>query len=129
MKLLIRLQFIGLSLLFYILAVLILFFEGPFFDFLKITIGENFALNQIKADLGGLWLLVGTIPILWLRTKDDFWVRLLFVSLGFVMVARVISFILDGIHPITLSLFVGEVVLIYLCRHILKNYPEGSFFK
>ena len=129
MKLLIRLQFIGLSLLFYILAVLILFFEGPFFDFLKITIGESFALNQIKADLGGLWLLVGTIPILWFRTKDDFWVRLLFVSLGFVMVARVISFILDGIHPITLSLFVGEVVLIYLCRHILKNYPEGSFFK
>ena len=96
--------------------------------FKKITIGENFALNQIKADLGGLWLLVGTIPILWFRTKDDFWVRLLFVSLGFVMVARVISFILDGIHPITLSLFVGEVVLIYLCRYILKNYPEGSFF-
>ena len=91
MKLLIRLQFIGLSLLFYILAVMILFFEGPFFDFLKITIGENFALNQVKADLGGLWLLVGTIPILWIRTKDDFWVRLLYVSLGFVMVARVVS--------------------------------------
>ena len=107
---------------------MILFFEGPLFEFLKITIGENYALNQVKADLGGLWFLVGTIPIIWLRTKDDFWVRMFFVMLGFVMFARVVSFILDGIHPITLFLFAGEIVLIYLCRYILKNYPQGTFF-
>ena len=29
------------------------FFEEPLFDFLKISIGENFVLNQLKADLGG----------------------------------------------------------------------------
>ena len=128
MKLLIKFQFISVSLLFYSLAIMILFFEGPLFEFLKITIGENFALNQVKADLGGLWFLVGTIPIMWFRTKDDFWVRMFFVMLGFVMFARVVSFILDGIHPITLFLFAGEIILIYLCRYILKNYPQGTFF-
>ena len=128
MKLLIKFQFISVSLLFYSLAIMILFFEGPLFEFLKITIGENYALNQVKADLGGLWFLVGTIPIIWLRTKDDFWVRMFFVMLGFVIFARVVSFILDGIHPITLFLFAGEIVLIYLCRYILKNYPQGTFF-
>tara|TARA_B100001109_G_C18598115_1_gene351121 strand:- start:95 stop:421 length:327 start_codon:yes stop_codon:yes gene_type:complete len=107
---------------------MILFFEEPLFEFLKITIGENFALNQAKADLGGLWFLVGTIPILWFRTKDVFWVRMFFVMLGFVMFARVLSFIFDGIHPITLFLFAGEIVLFYLCRYILKNYPQGTFF-
>src|SRR6056300_1213815 len=119
MKLLIKLQFFSISLFFYSLALMVLFFEGPLFEFLKITIGENFALNQVKADLGGLWFLVGTIPILWFRTKDDFWVRMFFVMLGFV---------LNGIHPITLFLFAGEIVLFYLCRYILKNYPQGTFF-
>ncbi len=75
-----------------------LVFNNQFFDFLGITVSENYTLNQIKADLGGLWLIVGVAPLLWLRTKDNFWIRILFVTLGFVMIARVISFAQEGIH-------------------------------
>ena len=127
-KFIVKILFVSLPILFYTLAIFLLFFEEPLFDFLKISIGENFVLNQLKADLGGFCLLVGSIPILWFRTKDDFWVKLLYVSLVFVALARLISFIFDGIHPVTLFLFVGEIILIYLCRYILKYYPEGSFF-
>ena len=110
------------------LSILLLFFKEPFFDFLQITIGENYVLNQLKADLGGFWLLAGSIPILWFRTKDNFWIRVLYVSVGFVMIARITSFIFDGFHPVTVFFFAVEIVLVYISRYILKNYPEGSFF-
>ena len=128
MKLFIRFQLIGVSAFFLPLFIMLLFFKEPFFDFLQITIGENYALNQLKADLGGFWLLAGGIPILWFRTKDDFWIRVLYVSVMFVMVARVISFAFDGFHPVTVFFFAVEIVLVYITRYVLKNYPEGSFF-
>ena len=114
MKLFIRFQLIGVSAFFLPLFIMLLFFKEPFFDFLQITIGENYALNQLKADLGGFWLLAGSIPILWFRM--------------FVMVARVISFAFDGFHPVTVFFFAVEIVLVYITRYVLKNYPEGSFF-
>ena len=105
-----------------------LVFNNQFFDFVGITVSENYALNQIKADLGGLWILVGVAPLLWLRTKDNFWRRILFVTLGFVMIARVISFVQEGLHPISIVLLIGEIGLFLFTRYILKNYPEGTFF-
>ena len=129
MKLFIRLGVINISVLGFTVAVALLVFNNQFFDFVGITVSENYALNQIKADLGGLWILVGVSPLLWLRTKDNFWIRLVFVTLGFVMVARVISFVQEGIHPVSIVLFVGEINLFLFTRYILKNYPEGSFFK
>ena len=128
-KLFIKLQLIGVSAFFIPLSILLLFFRETFFDFLQITIGESYVLNQLKADLGGFWLLAGSIPILWFRTKDNFWIRVLYVSVGFVMIARITSFIFDGFHPVTLFFFAVEIVLVYISRFILKNYPEGSFFK
>ncbi len=128
MKLFIRFQLIGVSAFFLPLFIMLLFFKEPFFDFLQIAIGENYALNQLKADLGGFWLLAGSIPILWFRTKDDFWIRVLYFSVMFVMVARVISFTFDGFHPVTVFFFAVEIVLVYITRYVLKNYPEGSFF-
>tara|TARA_Y100000996_G_scaffold125521_1_gene94897 strand:- start:406 stop:798 length:393 start_codon:yes stop_codon:yes gene_type:complete len=127
-KLFIKLQLIGVSAFFIPLSILLLFFRETFFDFLQITIGESYVLNQLKADLGGFWLLAGSIPILWFRTKDNFWIRVLYISVGFVMIARITSFIFDGFHPVTLFFFAVEIVLVYISRFILKNYPEGSFF-
>ena len=127
-KLFIKMQLLGVSAFFIPLSILLLFFKEPFFDFLQITIGENYVLNQLKADLGGFWLLGGSIPILWFRTKDNFWIRVLYVSVGFVMIARITSFIFDGFHPVTVFFFAVEIVLVYISRYILKNYPEGSFF-
>ena len=127
-KLFIKLQLIGVSAFFIPLSILLLFFRETFFDFLQITIGESYVLNQLKADLGGFWLLAGSIPILWFRTKDNFWIRVLYVSVGFVMIARITSFIFDGFHPVTLFFFAVEIVLVYISRFILKNYPEGAFF-
>ena len=127
-KLFIKMQLLGVSAFFIPLSILLLFFRETFFDFLQITIGESYVLNQLKADLGGFWLLAGSIPILWFRTKDNFWIRVLYVSVGFVMIARITSFIFDGFHPVTLFFFAVEIVLVYISRFILKNYPEGSFF-
>jgi hypothetical protein len=129
MKLFIRVNVIGISVFGFTVAVALLVFNNQFFDFLGITVSENYALNQIKADLGGLWLIVGVAPLLWLRTKDNFWIRILFVTLGFVMIARVISFVQEGIHPISIVLLIGEIWLFLFTRHILKNYPEGLFFR
>ena len=128
MKLFIRVNVIGISIFGFTVAVALLVFNNQFFDFLGISISENYTLNQIKADLGGLWILVGISPILWLRTKDNFWIRILFVTLGFVMLARVISFIQDGLPPVSVILLIGEVWLFSFTRFILKKYPSGSFF-
>ena len=128
MKVFIRLGVINISVLGFTVAVALLVFNNQFFDFVGITVSENYALNQIKADLGGLWILIGVSPLLWLRTKDNFWIRLVFVTLGFVMVARVISFVQEGIHPVSIVLFVGEINLFLFTRYILKKFPNGSFF-
>ena len=129
MKLFIRAQVIGLSVVGFTIAVALLIFNNQFFDFLGITVSENYALNQIKADLGGLWILVGVAPLLWLRTQDNFWIRILFVTLGFVMIAIVISFVQEGLHPISIFILISEIWMFLFTRYILKNYPEGSFFK
>jgi hypothetical protein len=129
MKLFIRAQVIGLSVFGFTVVVALLVFNNQFFDFVGITVSENYALNQIKADLGGLWILVGVAPLLWLRTKDNFWIRILFVTLGFVMIARVISFVQEGFHPISIFLLISEIWFFLITRYILKNYPEGLFFK
>ena len=128
MKVFIRLGVINISVLGFTVAVALLVFNNQFFDFAGITVSENYALNQIKADLGGLWILIGVSPLLWLRTKDNFWIRLVFVTLGFVMVARVISFVQEGVHPVSIVLFVGEINLFLFTRYILKKFPDGSFF-
>ncbi|MBL6763142.1 MAG: hypothetical protein ISQ16_04415 [Candidatus Actinomarina sp.] len=129
MKLFIRAQVIGFSVVGFTIAVALLIFNNQFFDFLGITVSENYALNQIKADLGGLWILIGVAPLLWLRTQDNFWIRILFVILGFVIIARVISFVQEGFHPISIFLLISEIWLFLFTRYILKNYPEESFFK
>ena len=128
MKVFIRLGVINISVLGFTVAVALLVFNNQFFDFVGITVSENYALNQIKADLGGVWILIGVSPLLWLRTKDNFWIRLVFVTLGFVMVARVISFVQEGIHPVSIVLLVGEINLFLFTRYILKKFPDGSFF-
>ena len=128
MKVFIRLGVINISVLGFTVAVALLVFNNQFFDFLGITISENYVLNQIKADIGGLWILIGVAPLLWFRTKDNFWIRIIFVTLGFVMVARVISFVQEGIHPVSIVLLVGEINLFLFTRYILKKFPEGSFF-
>ena len=128
MKLFIRVGVIGTSVLGFTVTVALLVFNNQFFDFLGITISENYVLNQIKADIGGLWILLGAAPLLWFRTKDNFWIRIVFVTLGFVMVARIISFVQEGIHPVSIVLLVGEINLFLFTRYILKKFPDGSFF-
>jgi len=128
MKLFRRAQVISFSVVGFTIAVALLIFNNQFFDFLGITVSENYALNQIKADLGGLWILVGVAPLLWLRTQDNFWIRILFVTLGFVIIARVISFVQEGFHPISIVLLISEIWLFLFTRYILKNYPQGTFF-
>ena len=128
MKVFIRLGVINISVLGFTVAVALLVFNNQFFDFLGVTISENYVLNQIKADIGGLWILIGIAPLLWFRTKDNFWIRIVFVTLGFVMVARVISFVQEGIHPVSIVLLVGEINLFLFTRYILKKFPDGSFF-
>ena len=128
MKLFIRAQVIGLSVFGFTVVVALLIFNNQFFDFVGITISENYVLNQIKADLGGLWILVGVAPLLWLRTQDNFWIRILFVILGFVIIARVISFVQEGFHPISIFFLISEIWFFLFTRYILKNYPEKLFF-
>ena len=128
MKLFIRVGVFGTSVLGFTVAVALLVFNNQFFDFLGVTISENYVLNQIKADIGGLWILLGAAPLLWFRTKDNFWIRIVFVTLGFVMVARIISFVQEGIHPVSIVLLVGEISLFLFTRYILKKFPDGSFF-
>ena len=128
MKLFIRAHVIGLSVVGFTIAIALLIFNNQFFDFLGITVSENYALNQIKADLGGLWILVGVAPLLWLRTQDNFWIRILFVILGFVIIARVISFVQEGFHPISIFILISEIWMFLFTRYILKNYPEKLFF-
>ena len=128
MKLFIRIGVIVTSILGFTVAVALLIFNNQFFDFLGVTISENYVLNQIKADIGGLWIILGVAPLLWFRTKDNFWIRIIFVTIGFVMIARVISFVQEGIDPVSIVLLVGEINLFLFTRYILKKFPEGSFF-
>ena len=61
MKVFIRLGVINISVLGFTVAVALLVFNNQFFDFLGVTISENYVLNQIKADIGGLWILLGCL--------------------------------------------------------------------
>ena len=128
MKLFIRIGVIVTSILGFTVAVALLIFNNQFFDFLGGTISENYVLNQIKADIGGLWIILGVAPLLWFRTKDNFWIRIIFVTIGFVMIARGISFVQEGIDPVSIVLLVGEINLFLFTRYILKKFPDGSFF-
>ena len=128
MKLFIRMGVIVTSILGFTVAVALLIFNNQFFDFLGVTISENYVLNQIKADIGGLWIILGVAPLLWFRTKDNFWIRIIFVTIGFVMIARVISFVQEGIDPVSIVLLVGEINLFLFTRYILKKFPDGLFF-
>ena len=128
MKLFIRIGVIVTSILGFTVAVALLIFNNQFFDFLGVTISENYVLNQIKADIGGLWIILGVAPLLWFRTKDNFWIRIIFVTIGFVMIARVISFVQEGIDPVSIVLLVGEINLFLFTRYILKKFPDGLFF-
>ena len=128
MKLFIRIGVIVTSILGFTVAVALLIFNNQFFDFLGVTISENYVLNQIKADIGGLWILLGVAPLLWFRTKDNFWIRIIFVTIGFVMIARVISFVQEGIDLVSIVLLVGEINLFLFTRYILKKFLNGSFF-
>ena len=51
MKLFVRVGVIGTSVLGFTVAVALLVFNNQFFDFLGVTISENYVLNQIKADI------------------------------------------------------------------------------
>ena len=128
MKLFIKIGVIVTSILGFTVAVALLIFNNQFFDFLGVTISENYVLNQIKADIGGLWIILGVAPLLWFRTKDNFWIRIIFVTIGFVMIARVISFVQEGIDPVSIVLLVGEINLFLFTRYILKKFPDGLFF-
>ena len=62
MKLFIRVNVIGISVFGFTVAVALLYLIISFLTLFGHPVSENYALNQIKADLGGLWILVGISP-------------------------------------------------------------------
>ena len=43
------------------------------------------------------------------------------------MIARVISFVQEGLHPISIVLLIGEIWLFLFTRYILKNIQREHF--
>ena len=67
------------------------------------------SLNQIKADLGGLWILVGVSPLLWLRTaKIISGFGKSFCHFRICDDCKSNSFVQEGLHPISIVLLIGE---------------------
>ena len=84
--------------------------------------------NQIRTDTGGVWLLVTLLPILFLTTKQNYYVDILLLFFIVALVARGISFLTgDGYHFITIALFAGEIYWIVLLLYFRQKFPSGSF--
>ena len=127
-KLFLKIQFIALTIVLYTIATALILLTENTFEYFDIYFVNPLALNQVKANMGGLLIFAGTIPIMWLKTKKDYWLQTFMYILFFVIFARTISFFTDGFHSVTGFLWFGEGIHIYFCHYILKNFPDGSFF-
>ena len=131
-KLFFRLSFLNLSGFFAILSILVFFFPGLVYDFYNLDINSvnEIGKNQLKTDIGGVWLLVTVLPILFLITKKDYYIDIMILFFVVASIARGISFLTgDGYHPLTIGLFLGEILWIFLLTFFKRRFPDGSFFR
>ena len=108
------------------------FFPGLIYDFYNLDIDSvnEIGKNQLKTDIGAVWLLVTVLPILFLTTKKDYYIDIMILFFVVASVARGISFLTgDGYHPITIGLFLGEILWIFLLTFFKRRFPDGSFFR
>ena len=95
-KLFLKIQFIALTIVLYTIATALIFLTENTFEYFDIYFVNPLALNQVKANMGGLLIFADTIPIMWLKTKKDYWLQTFMYILFFVIFARTISFFTDG---------------------------------
>jgi hypothetical protein len=70
------------------------------------------------------------LPILFLTTKKDYYIDIIILFFVVASVARGISFLTgDGYRPLTIGLFLGEILWIFLLTFFKRRFPDGSFFK
>ena len=131
-KLFFRLNFLSLSGFFAILSILVFFFPGIVYDFYTLDIDSvnDIGKNQLKTDIGAVWLLVTVLPILFLTTRKDYYIDIMILFFVIASVSRGLSFLTgDGYHPLTLALFFGEIFWIFLLLYFKRIFPQGSFFR
>jgi len=107
-----KIQFLSLSFFFGLITLLIFFLPNVVYDFYSFDAESvnEIGRNQIRTDTGGVWLLVTLLPILFLTTKQNYYVDILLLFFIVATVARGISFLTgDGYHFITIALFAGEI--------------------
>ena len=132
MKTFFKIQFLSLSFFFGLITLLIFFLPNVVYDFYSFDAESvnEIGRNQIKTDTGGVWLLVTVLPILFLTTKKDYYIDIMILFFVVASVARGISFLTgDGYHPITIGLFLGEILWIFLLTFFKRRFPDGSFFR
>ena len=131
MKIFFKINFLSLSSIFGLITLLIFFFPNVVYDFYSFDAESvnEIGRNQIRTDTGGVWLLVTLLPILFLTTKQNYYVDILLLFFIVALVARGISFLTgDGYHFITIALFAGEIYWIVLLLYFRQKFPSGSFF-
>ena len=128
MKIFFKINFLSLSFIFGLITLLIFFFPNVVYDFYSFDAESvnEIGRNQIRTDTVGVWLLVTLLPILFLTTKQNYYVDILLLFFIVALVARGISFLTgDGYHFITFALFAGEIywiVLLLYFRHIHEDF-------
>ena len=131
MKIFFKINFLSLSFIFGLITLLIFFFPNVVYDFYSFDAESvnEIGRNQIRTDTGGVWLLVTLLPILFLTTKQNYYVDILLLFFIVALVARGISILTaDGYHFITIALFAGEIYWIVLLLYFRQKFPSGSFF-
>jgi|TARA_A100001388_G_C28546063_1_gene392539 hypothetical protein len=126
-----KIQFLSLSFFFGLITLLIFFLPNVVYDFYSFDAESvnEIGRNQIRTDTGGVWLLVAVLPILFLTTKNDYFIDVMILFFIVATVARGISFLTgDGYHFITIALFAGEIYWIVLLLYFKQKFPNGSFF-
>ena len=79
---------------------------------LGITLGDIVALSTARADLGGMFLGVGTLCAFGLRSGEGRWLQAAAVLIGAVAVGRALGLVLDGYATQLLVFLVVELVMV-----------------
>jgi hypothetical protein len=83
-------------------------------------------LNSLRGVFGGVIFSFGVMIILGYKTLNRTWFDAVALSMGLLVLGRVIALFVDGFDPLSLGGFIGEAITIPVLLYAGKSLAEGS---
>jgi hypothetical protein len=83
-------------------------------------------LNSMRGMFGGVLFSFGVMIILAYKTLNRVWLDAVTLSMGLLVLGRVIAFFVDGFDALSIGGFIGELVTIPVLLYAGKGLAEDS---